>query len=212
MTVPGDFSSAAFFIVAGLLSAPEEGLLIQNVGINPTRTGLLEILQRMGGNIDVLNARQSGAEPVADLRVRTSSLRGIQVPKELISLAIDELPVLFIAAACAEGETWVTGAEELRVKESDRIAAMSAGFTALGVAHTALPDGMRIEGRSRGAAFSGGVVDSFGDHRIAMAFAVAGLRAAAVIHIRDVANVATSFPGFVPLAQSVGLAIREGAP
>jgi 3-phosphoshikimate 1-carboxyvinyltransferase len=211
MTVPGDFSSAAFFIVAGLLSAPEEGLLIQNVGINPTRTGLLDILRRMGGNIEVVNARESGAEPVADLRVRASPLRGIQVPKELISLAIDELPVLFIAAACAEGETWVTGAEELRVKESDRIAAMSAGFTALGVVHATQPDGMRIEGRSRGAAFSGGAVDSFGDHRIAMAFAVASLRAAAVIHIRDVANVATSFPGFVTLARSVGLAIRDGS-
>jgi 3-phosphoshikimate 1-carboxyvinyltransferase len=212
MMVPGDFSSAAFFIVAGLLSAPEEGLLIENVGINPTRIGLLDILQRMGGNIEITNARESGAEPVADLRVRASSLRGIAVPKELISLAIDELPVLFIAAACAEGETSVTGAEELRVKESDRIAAMSAGFTALGVAHAALPDGMRITGRSQGAAFSGGVVDSFGDHRIAMAFAVASLRAAAVIHIRDVANVATSFPGFVPLARAVGLAIREGGP
>jgi 3-phosphoshikimate 1-carboxyvinyltransferase len=147
---------------------------------------------------------------VADLHVRASSLRGIQVPEELISLAIDELPVLFIAAACAEGETRVTGAAELRVKESDRIAAMSAGFTALGVAHAVLPDGMRIQGRSRGAAFSGGTVDSCGDHRIAMAFAVASLRAAAVIHVRDVANVATSFPGFVPLAQSVGLAIRQG--
>jgi 3-phosphoshikimate 1-carboxyvinyltransferase len=212
MTVPGDISSAAFFIVAGLLSAPEEGLLIENVGINPTRTGLLDILRRMGGNIEILNARESGAEPVADLRVRASSLRGIQVPEELISLAIDELPVLFIAAACAEGETCVRGAEELRVKESDRIAAMSAGFTTLGVAHAALPDGMRIEGRSRGAAFSGGAVDSCGDHRIAMAFAVASVRAADIIHIRDVANVATSFPGFVPLARSVGLAIREAGP
>jgi 3-phosphoshikimate 1-carboxyvinyltransferase len=209
MTVPGDFSSAAFFIVAGLLAAPEEGLLIQNVGINPTRTGLLEILRRMGGSIEIMNARQSGAEPVADLRVRPSRLRGIQVPKELISLAIDELPILFIAAACADGETLVAGAEELRVKESDRIAAMSAGFTALGVKHDPLPDGMRIEGRSSGAAFSGGAVDSFGDHRIAMAFAVASLRAGGVIEIRDVANVGTSFPGFVPLAQSVGLAVRE---
>jgi 3-phosphoshikimate 1-carboxyvinyltransferase len=209
MTVPGDFSSAAFFIVAGLLAAAEDGLLIRNVGINPTRTGLLEILRRMGANIEIIDARASGAEPVADLRVRASRLRGIQVPEELISLAIDELPVLFIAAACADGETRVTGAEELRVKESDRIAAMSAGFTTLGVLHEPLPDGMRIEGRSAGAAFSGGAVHSFGDHRIAMAFAVASLRAADLIEIRDVANVATSFPGFVPLAQSIGLAIRE---
>ena len=209
ITVPGDFSSAAFFIVAGLLAGPEGGLLIQNVGLNPTRTGLLTILQRMGANIEILNTRESGSEPVADLRVLTSALHGVRVPKELVSLAIDELPVLFIAAACAQGETWVTGAEELRVKESDRIAAMSAGLTALGVEHTALPDGMRIQGRGKHSAFKGGEVDSFGDHRIAMSFAIASLRAAGAIEIRDVANVGTSFPGFVPLAQSVGLAISE---
>lgn len=214
--VPGDFSSAAFFIVAGLLAAPEEGLLIENVGLNPTRSGLLQILRRMGANIEILKPRESGAEPVADLRVFASSLKGIAVPEELVSLAIDELPVLFIAAACAQGETRVTGAEELRVKESDRIAAMSAGLTALGVAHTPLPDGMQIEGRGQGSAFTSGTVDSFGDHRIAMSFAIASLRAAGVIEIRDVANVATSFPGFVPLARSVGLGINEirvqGAP
>jgi 3-phosphoshikimate 1-carboxyvinyltransferase len=209
ITVPGDFSSAAFFIVAGLLAAPAEGLLIQNVGLNPTRIGLLAILRRMGANIQILKPRDSGAEPVADLRVFASPLHGIPVPKDLVSLAIDELPVLFIAAACAQGETSVTGAEELRVKESDRIAAMSAGLTALGVAHTALPDGMQIKGRELGSAFASGEIDSFGDHRIAMAFAIASLRAAGAIKIRDVANVATSFPGFVPLARSVGLAISE---
>jgi 3-phosphoshikimate 1-carboxyvinyltransferase len=209
LTVPGDFSSAAFFIVAGLLAAPEEGLLIRNVGLNPTRTGLLDILRKMGANIDILRASHSGAEPVADLCVHASPLRGICVPEELISLAIDELPVLFIAAACAEGETRVTGAAELRVKESDRIAAMSAGLTALRVVHSTLPDGMCIQGRGDGKAFEGGVIDSFGDHRIAMSFSIASLRAAGVISIRDVANVATSFPGFVPLAQSVGLAVRE---
>ncbi len=150
INVPGDFSSAAFFIVAGLLAAPAEGLLIQNVGLNPTRIGLLTILRRMGANIEILKPRESGAEPVADLRVFASPLHGIRVPKDLVSLAIDELPVLFIAAACAQGETWVTGAEELRVKESDRIAAMSAGLAALGVAHTALPDGMQITGRGQG--------------------------------------------------------------
>jgi 3-phosphoshikimate 1-carboxyvinyltransferase len=207
LTVPGDFSSAAFFIVAGLLAAPPEGLLIRNVGLNPTRTGLLDILRKMGGTIDILHPRQSGTEPVADLCVHASHLRGIHVPEELISLAIDELPVLFIAAACAEGETRVTGAAELRVKESDRIAAMSAGLTALGVVHNTLPDGMWIEGRAGGKAFAGGVIDSFGDHRIAMSFSIASLRSAGVIAIRDVANVATSFPGFVPLAQSVGLAV-----
>ena len=209
INVPGDFSSAAFFIVAGLLAAPVEGLVIQNVGLNPTRVGLLAILRGMGANIEILNPRESGAEPVADLRIFTSPLHGIRVPGDLVSLAIDELPVLFIAAACAQGETWVTGAEELRVKESDRIAAMSAGLTALGVAHTALPDGMRIKGREQGSAFTSGEIDSFGDHRIAMSFAIASLRAAGAIEIRDVANVATSFPGFVPLAQSVGLAISE---
>src|SRR6202166_235390 len=211
LNVPGDFSSAAFFIVAGLLGATAAGLLIENVGMNPTRTGLLDVLRAMGGNIEILNPRASGAEPVADLKVHASALRGIQVPVELVPLAIDELPVLFVAAACADGETVVTGAEELRVKESDRIAAMSAGFTALGVAHEVLPDGMRIEGRGDGPAFSGGEVDSFGDHRIAMSFTIASLRAAKTLSIRDVTNVATSFPGFVDLARSVGLRVSESA-
>jgi 3-phosphoshikimate 1-carboxyvinyltransferase len=210
--VPGDFSSAAFFIVAGLLGAGPEGLLIQNVGLNPTRTGLLEVLRRMGGRIEIVNQRSSGDEPVGDLLVHASALRGIHVPVEFVPLAIDELPVLFIAAACAEGETVVKGAEELRVKESDRIAAMSAGFANLCVPHEVLPDGMRIEGRGAGAAFRGGAIDSFGDHRIAMSFAVASLRASGGISIRDVANVATSFPGFVGLARSVGLDIRESVP
>ncbi len=206
--VPGDFSSAAFFIVAGLLGAAGEGLLIENVGLNPTRTGLLEILRRMGADIQVQDTRASAREPVADLLVRASDLRGIAVPPELVPLAIDEMPVLFIAAACAAGETLVTGAAELRVKESDRIAAMSAGLTALGVRHEVLPDGMRIEGRP-GMAFTGGELDSFGDHRIAMSFSIASLRCAQPILIRDVANVATSFPGFVALARSVGLDLRE---
>jgi 3-phosphoshikimate 1-carboxyvinyltransferase len=211
LNVPGDFSSAAFFIVAGLLGASGEGLLIRNVGLNPTRTGLLDVLRRMGGEIEIHNARESGAEPVADLLVRASALRGVEMPAELVPLAIDELPVLFIAAACAAGETLVTGAEELRVKESDRIAAMSAGLTSLGVVHSVLPDGMRIEGQPQGPAFSGGEIDSFGDHRIAMSFTIASLRAAKAISIRDVANVATSFPGFVGLARSVGLDVRESA-
>jgi 3-phosphoshikimate 1-carboxyvinyltransferase len=208
LNVPGDFSSAAFFIVAGLLGAANDGLLIQNVGLNPTRTGLLDILRSMGGNIEIQHARESGAEPVADLRVRASTLNGIEVPASLVPLAIDEFPVLFIAAACARGETLITGAEELRVKESDRIAAMSAGLRNLGVAHDVLPDGMRIEGRA-GIAFGGGEIDSHGDHRVAMAFSIASLRAAKPILIRDVANVATSFPGFVDLARSVGLDITE---
>ena len=211
LEVPGDFSSAAFFIVAGLLAAAPEGLLIRNVGMNPTRSGLLDILRSMGGNIEVRNARESGAEPVADLLIYASPLRGVRVPVELVPLAIDEFPILFIAAACAAGETVVTGAEELRVKESDRIAAMGAGLAVLGVVHQVLPDGMRIEGRGEGPAFGGGEIDSCGDHRIAMSFAIASLRAAAAISIRDVANVATSFPGFVGLSRSVGLDIRESA-
>jgi 3-phosphoshikimate 1-carboxyvinyltransferase len=209
LNVPGDFSSAAFFIVAGLLGAANQGLLIQNVGLNPTRTGLLDILRSMGGDIEILNARDSGAEPVADLLVRASALKGTVVPAALVPLAIDELPVLFIAAACAQGETVVTGAQELRVKESDRIAAMSHGLETLGVAHEVLSDGMRIQGRPAGPAFSGGEIDSHGDHRVAMSFSVASLRAAQPILIRDVANVATSFPGFVGMARSVGLDITE---
>jgi 5-enolpyruvylshikimate-3-phosphate synthase len=191
------------------LGAANDGLLIQNVGLNPTRTGLLDILRSMGGEIDILNARESGAEPVADLLVRASALKGIEVPAAMVPLAIDELPVLFIAAACARGETVVTGAEELRVKESDRIAAMSAGLANLGVAHEVQPDGIRIQGRPGGPAFGGGEIDSHGDHRVAMSFSVASLRAAKPILIRDVANVATSFPGFVGMARSVGLDVTE---
>ena len=208
LEVPGDFSSAAFFIVAGLIAADAGGLLIRNVGVNPSRTGLLTILRAMGGQIEVLELRERASEPVADLRVHRSVLRGIEVSKEWVPLAIDELPVLFIAAACARGETVVTGAEELRVKESDRIAAMSDGLRAIGVEHEALPDGMRIAGTGD-APLSGGMVDSHGDHRVAMSFAVASLRARAPIDIRDVANVATSFPGFVDRARAIGLDVRE---
>jgi 3-phosphoshikimate 1-carboxyvinyltransferase len=207
--VPGDFSSAAFFIVATLLAAPPSGLLIRDVGLNPSRVGLLEILRLMGAAIEVENERASGAEPVADLRVRASAMRGIVVPPALVPLAIDEFPVLFVAACCADGETLVTGAEELRVKESDRIAAMSAGLTTLGVLHEVRADGMLIQGIPAGAAFRGGEIDSHGDHRIAMAFSIASLRAADPIKILDVANVATSFPGFVALACAAGLELHE---
>jgi 3-phosphoshikimate 1-carboxyvinyltransferase len=207
--VPGDFSSAAFFIVAALLAGQAEGLLIRDVGLNPSRVGLLEILRLMGAAIEIENERASGAEPVADLRVRASALRGIRVPPALVPLAIDEFPVLFVAACCADGETLVTGAEELRLKESDRIAAMSAGLTTLGVRHEVQSDGLRIEGKPAGAAFGSGEVDSHGDHRIAMAFSIASLRAAGPIKILDVANVATSFPGFVALACAAGLELHE---
>jgi 3-phosphoshikimate 1-carboxyvinyltransferase len=205
--VPGDMSSSAFFLVAACLGA-RESFVIRDVGVNPTRTGILEMLALMGADLRLVNHRTWGMEPVADIEVRPAALRGIRVPERLVPLAIDEFPAFFVAAACADGDTLVTGAGELRVKESDRIAAMARGFEALGVAHEVLPDGLRIEG---GRPFRGGTVDSRGDHRIAMAFAVASLRAAAPIEILDVANVATSFPGFANLANSVGLAIEERA-
>jgi 3-phosphoshikimate 1-carboxyvinyltransferase len=209
LDVPGDFSSAAFFMVAGLLGAGADGLVLENVGLNPTRTGLLDILRTMGGRIEIENPRMSGAEPVGDLRVHRSALHGVAVPEALVPLAIDEFPVLFIAAACADGETVVSGAEELRVKESDRIAAMGAGFAALGVEHLVTPGGMRIRGRGEGCVFGAGAVEAQGDHRIAMAFTVASLRASGPIAVRDTANVATSFPGFVELARSAGLDVVE---
>jgi 3-phosphoshikimate 1-carboxyvinyltransferase len=207
LEVPGDFSSAAFFIVAGCLAA-RDTLLIRNVGINPTRTGLLDILALMGANLRLVNHRSAGAEPVADIEVRRSDLRGIEVPKELVPLAIDEFPVLFIAAACAQGETLVTGAEELRVKESDRIGVMAEGLRTMGVECEVLPDGLRVQGSSAAAPFAGGRIDSHGDHRIAMSFAVASLRAKGAIEVLDVANVATSFPGFVETAAACGLNVQ----
>ncbi|HEX9206633.1 MAG TPA: 3-phosphoshikimate 1-carboxyvinyltransferase [Steroidobacteraceae bacterium] len=199
--VPGDISSAAFFLVAACLGA-REPFMIRDVGVNPTRTGILEMLALLGADLRLINHRTWGREPVADIEVRPSRLRGARIPERLVPLAIDEFPAFFVAAACAEGETLVTGAEELRVKESDRIAAMARGFEVLGIRHEVLPDGMRIEG---GRPFGGGTIDSRGDHRIAMSFAVASLRANAPIEIQDVANVATSFPGFDVLANGVGL-------
>lgn len=208
LEVPGDFSSAAFFMVAGCLAA-KDVFTIRNVGINPTRTGLLDILALMGADLRLVNHRSAGAEPVADIEVRRSELKGIHVPEELVPLAIDEFPVLFIAAACAKGETIVTGAEELRVKESDRIQVMADGLRAMGVECEVLADGMRVQGKSFGATFSGGTVDSHGDHRIAMSFAVASLRAKSGIEILDVDNVATSFPGFVKIAGDAGIAVTH---
>jgi 3-phosphoshikimate 1-carboxyvinyltransferase len=201
--VPGDFSSAAFFIVAGAI-AGAPGFTIENVGVNPTRTGLLDILKLMGADIRVHPRVSAGAEPVADIEVRASGLRGIQVPEELVPLAIDEFPILFIAAACAEGETVVTGAEELRVKESDRLAVMAEGLTRLGIVNELRPDGIRIQG----GRFRGGTVDSHGDHRIAMSFSVASLRCDGEIMVEDVENVGTSFPGFVQVAHAAGLEVQ----
>jgi 3-phosphoshikimate 1-carboxyvinyltransferase len=206
LRVPGDISSAAFFLVAACLGA-REPFTVRDVGVNPTRTGILDMLALMGADLRLINHRTWGMEPVADIEVRPSTLRGARIPERLVPLAIDEFPAFFVAAAAAEGETVVTGAQELRVKESDRIAAMARGFEVLGIRHEVLPDGMRIEGGRR---FSGGIIDSRGDHRVAMAFSIASLRATAPIEIHDVENVATSFPGFDLLANRVGLQIVVG--
>lgn len=201
--VPADISSAAFFLVAASIAEGSD-LLLEHVGINPTRTGVIDILRLMGGDITLENQREVGGEPVADLRVRGAKLKGIEIPEHLVPLAIDEFPVLFIAAVCAEGRTVLRGAEELRVKESDRIQVMADGLTSLGVNVEPTEDGIIIDG---GQTIAGGEVYSHGDHRIAMAFSVASLRATAPIRIHDCANVATSFPNFLALAEQVGIRV-----
>lgn len=198
--VPSDISSAAFFLV-GASIAPDSDVTLNHVGINPTRTGVIDILRLMGADIEVLNQRSVGGEPVADLRVRSSQLKGIEIPEHLVPLAIDEFPVLFVAAACAEGQTTLTGAKELRVKESDRIQVMADGLQILGVDAQPTEDGMVIQGGSIGT----GVVESHGDHRIAMSFSIAGLRSSGPITINNCANVNTSFPEFKQLATHLGL-------
>lgn len=198
--VPADISSATFFLV-GASIAPGSDLVLEHVGINPTRIGVLNILRLMGADIELRNERVVGGEPVADIRVRYAPLKGIRIPEDQVPLAIDEFPALFIAGACADGETVLTGAHELRVKESDRIAVMAEGLKRLGVAAQETPDGIII----RGGAIGGGEIDSHGDHRIAMSFAMAALRADGPITIRDCKNVATSFPGFPELAAGAGL-------
>ncbi|HTQ36762.1 MAG TPA: 3-phosphoshikimate 1-carboxyvinyltransferase [Steroidobacteraceae bacterium] len=199
--VPGDISSAAFFLVAGAL-AGVQGLVVENVGVNPTRTGVLDILRLMGADFTVHPRAAVGAEPVADIELHAAALRGIAVPEEYVPLAIDELPVLFIAAAGATGETVFSGAAELRVKESDRLAVMAEGLNRTGVPNELAPDGIRIQGGQR---LRGAQIDSHGDHRIAMAFTIASLLADAPLLIRDVENVGTSFPGFVETARGCGL-------
>ncbi len=199
VTVPGDISSAAFFLVAGLI-VPGSELLLKNVGINPTRSGIIDILHQMGGSIELLNEREIGGEPVADLLVKSSSLKGINIDGELIPRAIDEFPVVSVAAAFAEGVTTISDAKELRVKETDRIAAMCECLGALGADITPLEDGMRIVG---GGELSGGTVQSFGDHRIAMSMAIAALRAGSAVEILDTQCTETSFPGFWELLFSL---------
>lgn len=204
LDVPADISSTAFFLVGASIS-PDSDLMLNHVGMNPTRVGVINILQQMGANIEVLNARTVGGEPVADLHVRYSPLKGIRIPEDQVPLAIDEFPSIFIAAACAEGETILTGAEELRVKESDRIQVMVDGMKIIGIDIEGTPDGAIIQGGQ----IKGGAVESHGDHRIAMSFAMAALRASEQITINDCANVNTSFPGFVELAAHAGLSISQ---
>ncbi|MFP4560337.1 MAG: 3-phosphoshikimate 1-carboxyvinyltransferase [Thiohalorhabdus sp.] len=203
LAVPGDLSSAAFFLVAAALQ-PGSDLTLEGVGINPTRRGALDILLAMGARIEVRNERTYGGEPVADLRVRGGELEGIEIPERLVPLAIDEFPVLFVAAAAARGRTVLRGAAELRVKESDRIQVMADGLQALGINAEPLEDGIVIDGGPIG----GGSVDAHGDHRVAMAFAVASVAASAPITVTGAAAIRTSFPDFLAVARSAGLGIE----
>ncbi|MHA6203373.1 3-phosphoshikimate 1-carboxyvinyltransferase [Dyella soli] len=204
VAVPADFSSAAFFLVAASI-VPGSLLHLPAVGLNPRRTGLLQALRLMGADIRVENAHESGGEPVGDLVVRHAPLHGIELPQSLVPDMIDEFPALFVAAAAATGRTVVRGAAELRVKESDRLAAMASGLRTLGVAVEETPDGATVTGGPVG----GGTIQSHGDHRIAMSFAVAGLVAGGPVRINDCSNVATSFPGFLALANGCGFALAE---
>ena len=201
--VPADISSAAFFMVAAAIT-PDSDITLQHVGINPTRIGVINILRQMGTRISLSNEIEVGGEPVADIRVQHGTLKGIKIPQDQVPLAIDEFPVLFIAAACAQGTTILSGAEELRVKESDRIQSMADGLNTLGIEASATEDGIVIVGGQLG----GGHLLSHHDHRIAMAFAIAGLRATGEITIEDCSNVATSFPHFIETASAIGLTIE----
>ncbi len=202
--VPADISSAAFFMLGASIATGSD-LTLEHVGVNPTRTGIIDILTLMGADITLSNQKEAGGEPVADIRIRSASLKGIQIPEELVPLAIDEFPALFVAACFAEGQTILTGAEELRVKESDRIQVMADGLLACGADVTPTPDGIIINGGH----LKGGEVDSHGDHRIAMAFAMAGLCADGSITINDCANVDTSFPNFIEIASKTGLKVTS---
>ena len=198
--VPGDLSSAAFFIVGALISNSAM-LVIENVGLNPTRNGVIEILKSMGANIEVTNSRSYGCEPVVDLVIQSSQLHGVDIPEHMVAKSIDEFPILFIAAACAEGITRLCGAQELRVKESDRIHSMSVGLQNVGIDAAEKHGGIII----RGGEITGGEIDSAGDHRIAMAFAIASIASTATITVKNIDNVATSFPDFVGCASRLGL-------
>ena len=201
--IPGDISAAAFFIVGAVIT-PGSRLTINHVGMNPTRTGILDILRLMGATIEVKNETVAGGEPVADLCVRFNPLRGIDIPDDLVPLAIDEFPIVFIAAACAEGKTRLKGAAELRVKESDRIQVMANGLNRLGIKAIPEDDGITIQGGQ----LSGGNIDASGDHRVAMAFSIAGLGAKHPISISNCENVNTSFPNFIEISGQLGLPIQ----
>lgn len=217
IAVPADISSAAFFMVAAAISQNSE-LTLTQVGINPTRTGIIDILKLMNADISLSNETHVGGEPVADITIRSSNLVGIEIPEHLVPLAIDEFPVLFIAASCAQGRTVLTGAKELRVKESDRIAVMAEGLHTLGIDCTVTDDGLIIEGKGVATengevnnsqpVFGGGHIVSHHDHRIAMSFSVASLRASQQITIEGVETVNTSFPGFAELANQIGMSIQ----
>ena len=204
INIPGDISSAAFFLV-GACVAEGSSIVLENVGNNPTRNAVIPILQAMGADISVLNERTVSGEMVADIEVRSSTLHGIDIPVDQVAVAIDEFPAILIAAATADGKTTLTGAAELRVKESDRITAMAEGLQAIGIETETFADGMTVQGGQ----IRGGTINSYGDHRIAMAFAMAGLVATNAINILDCANVDTSFPGFVNLGRRAGLNIKE---
>ena len=204
--VPSDISSAAFFMVAGCISE-NSSIHLNSVNINPTRTGVIDILKLMGGNIELSNERLQAGELIADIKVTSSRLKGIEIPENLVPLAIDEFPVLFIAASCAEGETILTGAKELRVKESDRIQVMADGLTSLGINNEVLEDGIRISGGEFKKQTNS--IKSHHDHRISMAFAIASVRSKFDIEIEGVDNVKTSFPNFVELANSIGMKITQ---
>ena len=206
--VPSDISSAAFFMVAACIS-DDADIVLEAVNINPTRTGVIDILKLMGGNVELSNERVDAGELIADIRVRSSNLKGIQIPKKLVPLAIDEFPAIFIAASCADGETLLTGAKELRVKESDRIQVMADGLTSLGIINHVLEDGIRIVGGKFKEQTA--PIESHHDHRISMAFAIASVSSDSDIKIEGVDNVKTSFPNFVALANSIGMSITESA-
>lgn len=204
LQIPGDISSAVFFLVAASI-VPGSDLVIEGVGVNPTRHAVIDILNRMGADISVSSLVEGNTEPVADLRVRYRPLRGVRIPADLVPIAIDEFPAIMAAACYAQGETVLEGAAELRVKESDRIHALAQGLESIGITVETRPDGLRVEGGRP----DGGVVKSHGDHRIAMAFSVAGLAASSPVTVQDCKNVDTSFPGFIDCARQLGWEIQK---